>query len=149
MIDDGELDWKVIAINVEDPLAAELNDIEDVDAKMPGVVSGKRIMTCVTPAVLWNQTWRELDDVFHDYGRVDILSYPFDCTHFVPILHVNTGIREWFRWYKTPDDKPLNQFGYDEKALPKKDALEVIAETHEYWASLKAGSTDKGKLWIA
>jgi inorganic pyrophosphatase len=40
MIDDGELDWKVIAINKEDPLAAELNDIEDVDKKLPGVVSG-------------------------------------------------------------------------------------------------------------
>ena len=40
MIDDGELDWKVIAINAEDPLAAELNDISDVDAKLPGVVSG-------------------------------------------------------------------------------------------------------------
>ena len=41
MIDDGELDWKVIAINSEDALAAQLNDISDVEAKLPGVVSGK------------------------------------------------------------------------------------------------------------
>ena len=40
MIDDGELDWKVIAIHTEDPMAAKLNDIEDVDKHMPGVVSG-------------------------------------------------------------------------------------------------------------
>ena len=40
MIDDGELDWKVIAINSEDALAAQLNDISDVEAKLPGVVSG-------------------------------------------------------------------------------------------------------------
>lgn len=30
-----------------------------------------------------------------------------------------SGIREWFRWYKTPDDKPLNGFGFEEKALDK------------------------------
>ena len=31
MIDDGELDWKVIAINAEDPKAALVNDVEDVE----------------------------------------------------------------------------------------------------------------------
>jgi len=36
MIDDGELDWKIIAINVEDPLADKLNDVEDVEREMPG-----------------------------------------------------------------------------------------------------------------
>ena len=41
MIDDGELDWKVIAINEKDPLFAELNDAEDVEKKLPGVVSGR------------------------------------------------------------------------------------------------------------
>lgn len=98
MIDDGELDWKVVAINSEDPLAAKLNDVADVEKNCPGVLS---------------------------------------------------GIREWFRWYKTPDDKPLNGFGFDEKWLDKKHALEVIEETHGYWSNLKAGKTDKGKLWIA
>lgn len=95
MIDDGELDWKVIAINNKDPLFAELNDIADVEAKLPGVVS---------------------------------------------------GIREWFRWYKTPDDKPLNAFGFDEVALPRKIAEEVIEETHHYWKDLKSGKTSQGKL---
>lgn len=36
MIDEGETDWKIIAIDVNDPLAKELNDIEDVERKMPG-----------------------------------------------------------------------------------------------------------------
>jgi hypothetical protein len=40
MIDDGELDWKVLAIDVRDPLAEMLKDIEDVDTHCPGVVSG-------------------------------------------------------------------------------------------------------------
>ena len=31
MIDDGELDWKVIAIRADDPEAAGLNDVEDVE----------------------------------------------------------------------------------------------------------------------
>merc|ERR1719181_517960 len=54
MIDDGELDWKILAINKNDPMASKLNDVDDIETHMPGVVS---------------------------------------------------GIREWFRWYKTPDDK--------------------------------------------
>ena len=96
MIDDGELDWKVIAVATSDPLAAKLNDIGDVEKECPGVVS---------------------------------------------------GIREWFRWYKTPDDKPLNAFGFDEAALPKAKTVEVIAETHAAWKGLRDGSIDAGKLW--
>lgn len=93
MIDDGELDWKVVAIATDDLLAAEYNDIDDVpDA-------------------------------------------------------VKDGIREWFRWYKTPDDKPLNGFGFDEKWLDSKAAEEVIEETHEAWKKLRSGDIDAGKLW--
>lgn len=96
MIDDGELDWKIVAISQDDPMFAELNDIDDVEAKMPGTLS---------------------------------------------------GIREWFRWYKTPDDKPLNSFGFDEKFLNSKSAMEVVAETHEAWKGLLAGNIEAGKLW--
>jgi inorganic pyrophosphatase len=93
MIDDGELDWKVIAVATDDELAKEYNDIDDVpDA-------------------------------------------------------VKDGIREWFRWYKTPDDKPLNGFGFDEKWLDAKSANEVIEETHEAWKKLRSGETEAGKLW--
>jgi inorganic pyrophosphatase len=97
MIDDGELDWKIIGIRTADKLASELHDISDVEKKCPGVIS---------------------------------------------------GIREWFRWYKTPDGKPLNAFGYEERALDRKFALKVIEETHEAWQKLRSGKTDKGKLWI-
>jgi len=96
MIDDGELDWKVICIRVDDKMAQELDDIADVEAKCKGTIS---------------------------------------------------GIREWFRWYKTPDEKPLNAFGFHGKALNKAEALAVVAETHESWHKL-CGSTDKGKLWV-
>ena len=36
MIDEGETDWKVIAIDVNDPKAKDLNDIEDVEKEMQG-----------------------------------------------------------------------------------------------------------------
>lgn len=97
MIDDGELDWKVIAISVNDPLASSLSDISDVEEKCPGVVA---------------------------------------------------GIREWFRWYKTPDGKPLNAFGYGEKVLDRSKAIEVIAETHDSWKKLRAGQFKSEKLWL-
>jgi len=93
MIDDGELDWKVLAIQTDDPLAVEYNDIDDVPAA------------------------------------------------------VKDGIREWFRWYKTPDDKPLNGFGFDEKFLDVAETKKVIEETHEFWKKLRAGTADAGKLW--
>ena len=39
MIDEGETDWKVIAIDVNDPLAENLNDIHDVEKVMPGFLA--------------------------------------------------------------------------------------------------------------
>uniref|UniRef100_A0A673X4D7 inorganic diphosphatase n=1 Tax=Salmo trutta TaxID=8032 RepID=A0A673X4D7_SALTR len=36
MIDEGETDWKVIAINVEDPEAKDLNNIGDIQRLKPG-----------------------------------------------------------------------------------------------------------------
>lgn len=38
LIDEGETDWKVIAIDINDPLAEKMNDIEDVKKTMPGLL---------------------------------------------------------------------------------------------------------------
>jgi inorganic pyrophosphatase len=97
MIDDGELDWKVIAIAGSDKHAKDINDVGDIEKYYPGTVS---------------------------------------------------GIREWFRWYKTPDDKPINGFGHKEEALNAAKAVEVIKETNEFYSNLMAGKTDAGKLWL-
>lgn len=35
MIDEGELDWKIIAIRADDPMADYLNDIDDIERYMP------------------------------------------------------------------------------------------------------------------
>lgn len=91
MIDDGELDWKVIAINEADPKAADVNDVADVEKVFPG----------------------ELEK-----------------------------IRVWFRDYKTPDGKPQNKYGYDDKCMPKDFTMEVIKETNEYYNKLKSGERE-------
>ncbi|CAL6425583.1 unnamed protein product [Bathycoccus prasinos] len=36
MIDEGELDWKVICISTSDPKASDINDVADVEKHMPG-----------------------------------------------------------------------------------------------------------------
>ncbi|XP_017785619.1 PREDICTED: inorganic pyrophosphatase [Nicrophorus vespilloides] len=38
LIDEGETDWKLIAIDVNDPLADQLNDIPDVEKHFPGLL---------------------------------------------------------------------------------------------------------------
>jgi inorganic pyrophosphatase len=88
MIDDGELDWKVIAISTSDPKASEINDVEDVEKHFPG----------------------ELEK-----------------------------IRVWFRDYKTPDGKPQNKFGLDDKCMNRAYTLAVIEETHDFYNNLKSG----------
>ena len=35
MLDGGELDWKVVAIRTDDPLAAKMHDAVDVETMMP------------------------------------------------------------------------------------------------------------------
>lgn len=96
MIDEGELDWKIIAISTADPLSSELHDLDQLEAKYPEVIS---------------------------------------------------GIREWFRWYKTPDGKPLNSFGYEDKALPRAEANAVIADAFDSWRALRYGTVKDHGLW--
>ena len=38
LLDEGETDWKVIVVDINDPLAPKLNDIEDVERHLPGLV---------------------------------------------------------------------------------------------------------------
>ena len=38
LLDEGETDWKIIVIDVNDPLAPKLNDIEDVESHLPGLL---------------------------------------------------------------------------------------------------------------
>jgi inorganic pyrophosphatase len=42
LIDEGEADWKMIAISLADPWAPLLNDVSDVEEKLPGTISAIR-----------------------------------------------------------------------------------------------------------
>jgi len=42
MVDEGETDWKIIAVDVKDPDAAKLNDISDVEKLKPGYLKDTR-----------------------------------------------------------------------------------------------------------
>ena len=39
LLDEGETDWKIIVIDISDPLAPKLNDIDDVETHLPGLLS--------------------------------------------------------------------------------------------------------------
>jgi len=42
LIDEGETDWKIIVIDNSDPLAEQLNDIDDIEKVMPGFIKCTR-----------------------------------------------------------------------------------------------------------
>ncbi|KAI9485836.1 MAG: inorganic diphosphatase [Benjaminiella poitrasii] len=42
MLDEGETDWKVIAIDINDPLADKLNDVNDIGQHYPGLLDASR-----------------------------------------------------------------------------------------------------------
>ncbi|KAJ6299189.1 hypothetical protein OIU76_020207 [Salix suchowensis] len=42
MIDEGELDWKIVAISLDDPRASLVNDIDGVEKHFPGTLTAIR-----------------------------------------------------------------------------------------------------------
>ncbi|CEP12555.1 hypothetical protein [Parasitella parasitica] len=42
MLDEGETDWKVLAIDVNDPMASKVNDVKDVEQHFPGLIDATR-----------------------------------------------------------------------------------------------------------
>lgn len=42
MIDEGELDWKIVAISAEDPRSKLVNDVEDMEKHFPGTLDAIR-----------------------------------------------------------------------------------------------------------
>lgn len=42
LLDEGETDWKIVTIDVKDPMASQLDDIADVHRLMPGLLEATR-----------------------------------------------------------------------------------------------------------
>lgn len=97
MIDDGETDWKVIAIDASDEDAAGLNDIDDVRKSKPGLIE---------------------------------------------------ATVEWFKYYKVPDGKPINEFAFNDEAKDKAFAVKVIEQTHDQWKAVIKNPDNEGKIDI-
>lgn len=38
LLDEGETDWKILVVDVSDPLAPKLNDAEDIERQLPGLL---------------------------------------------------------------------------------------------------------------
>jgi inorganic pyrophosphatase len=96
LIDQGELDHKIIVIDADDPLASRLNSAADLPRVMPGVLE---------------------------------------------------KLVEWLKMYKTTDGKEVNKLTSDAPTSAP-DALKVIADCHESWATLKkTGPGDTG-FWL-
>lgn len=89
LLDEGETDWKVLAIDAADPNAEKINSVEDANEIYPGLV----------------------DDV-----------------------------TDWFRMYKTAEGKGENEYAFGGKAKDTAFTMRIIAETHESYKKLKAGS---------
>ena len=53
LLDEGETDWKVIVVDVTDPLASKLNDIEDVERHLPGLIRATNEWFRYGTAVIW------------------------------------------------------------------------------------------------
>eukprot|EP00922_Rhytidocystis_sp_ex-Travisia-forbesii_P048629 GHVS01072408.1.p1 GENE.GHVS01072408.1~~GHVS01072408.1.p1 ORF type:complete len:320 (-),score=43.40 GHVS01072408.1:90-1049(-) len=97
LIDGGEVDWKILAVDMADPHIGQLSEVEDIDRIYPGTTS---------------------------------------------------GVREWFRWYKTPDGKPPNRFALDGRVISRVEAEQVIDSAHRsYHELLQAGQTGT-TLWL-
>ena len=82
LIDDNEIDWKIIAINDKDMYYDKYNDINDIPE------------------------------------------------------YIQSGIREWFRWYKYPCDNIINRYLDNEKFHNKKFGIDIIEECHTEWEKM-------------
>jgi inorganic pyrophosphatase len=75
LIDEGETDWKIIAVSVDDPFADKLHDIEDVENHLPGLLEGTRT---------WFRDYKVPDGKQYNHigplrGRAEALRIIADC----------------------------------------------------------------------
>jgi len=87
----------------------------------------------------------ELDWKVLAISTKDPMSMVYNDINDVPGF-IKSGIREWFRWYKTPDGGPMNRYGYGEKNLNKEKTEKVIEEAHKSWKKLVSGDNNVENL---
>ena len=95
MVDDGEMDWKIVVVRKGD----------DLDGTVDGT---ERAAGCVVPCVM-----------MADVMRCDVCLFPDLDEAPKSVLDRVEELRIWFRDYKIPDGKPANKFAFDNKPIGK------------------------------
>lgn len=115
LIDEGETDWKVLAIDVNDPKADQINDVHDIEKVMPGLLDA---------TVEWFTIYKipdgKLKHIFI-FNIVDIL-----IGDFFPSL-----------------GKPANKFAFNGEPKNRDFTLNVIDKLAEQWKSMMSASEEK------
>ncbi len=140
MIDDGETDWKILAIDLNDRHAKDLNDVEDIDkVSSPSVSSPLHPASeCFVGAFTSLLCLRSPVDVSNHHR----------CTHLL-CLQVFTAktaeVFKFLKYYKVPAGSGPNRFAFDEKPQNKAFAIKVIDETYQQWLNLQSGKVPSKK----
>merc|ERR1711988_1544251 len=144
--------WEDPNVKGDDEVGGAFGDNDPVDVVEIGAASlemgsftAVKVLGCLSMIDGGELDWKVIAISASD-EHADKINDVDDIEEFYP--GTVSGVREWFRWYKTPDDKPVNGFGHGEKALGAAAAKEVIAETHGFYNKLISGETDAGKLWV-
>ena len=101
LIDEGECDWKVLVMNVEDPIAPQIN--------------GAQLVALCKVNVFLNGPWMV-------WGTSDIN----DVERVLP--GTVEEIREWYRVYKVAEGKAANSYAFEGTAMNKARGSCAVSE---------------------
>lgn len=117
MIDEGETDWKILAIDVTDPDAEKYNTDKDIPEELK------------TKVFTFLRDYKARNEMI--YARN--LSLAFVC--FVPFISHFI--------FQIPDGNPANVFGFDNQLCSKEFALQKVNETNAHWHELITGKVER------
>lgn len=137
MIDDGELDWKVPFPNLKSTTTPTRTRMVSQTVlfgisahHLQGMHCGCRIARLMFLTFISffrstnsSQMSSQIIAIAASDEHADKINDVGDIEEYYP--GTVSGIREWFRWYKTPDGKPVNGFGHGEAALGADEAKKV------------------------
>jgi hypothetical protein len=133
LIDEGEIDWKIIAIRASDAMAAEFAGADGCAEESPCCVR----LLCVASGNSVPTTARLFSSAAEGFQSRALVE------------RVDAA-REWFRSYKVPDGKPPNEYAMGGEALPAGEAMDVVRGCHAEYGELLAGGggTAAAKYWL-
>jgi inorganic pyrophosphatase len=114
LIDEGEADWKMIAISLADPWAPLLNDVSDVEDKLPGTITAIRE---------WFRTYK-----VHDGKPENVFGLEERCMHADYALHIIDDTHA--SWKALVQGKKGTLEGHRNLSFPTLTDHEVIVNTN-------------------